>query len=52
MVDLIINSVLLEAKNSYIIVGKGYLNEYISQRFEEIAKVKTNADYVDLNPAR
>jgi len=50
MVDLIINSVLLEAKNSYIIVGKGYLNEYISQRFEEIAKVKTNADYVDLNP--
>ena len=44
------NSALLEAKNTYLVVGKGYLNEYISQRFEEIAKGKTNAEYVDLYP--
>lgn len=50
VVDLIINSALLEAKKNYIVVGKEYLNEYISQRFEEIAKGKMNAEYVDLYP--
>ncbi len=51
VVDLIINSAQLEEKDTYIVVGKGYLNEYISQRFEEIAKGKLNAEYVDLFPA-
>ncbi len=50
-IDLIINSALLKEKDSYLVVGKGYLNEYISQRFEEIAHRGLNAEYVDLQPS-
>ena len=50
VIDLIINSALLDDKENYLVVGDGYLNEYISQRFEEIAKGKLNAEYVDLYP--
>jgi len=50
VVDLIINSALLDAKKNYIVVGKEYLNEYISHRFEEIAKGMLNAEFVDLFP--
>jgi len=49
-IDLIISSALLHDKENYLVVGEGNLNEYISQRFEEIAKGKLNAEYVDLNP--
>ncbi len=50
VIDLIINSALLDDKENYLVVGDAYLNEYISQRFEEIAKGKLNAEYVDLYP--
>jgi hypothetical protein len=50
VIDLIINSVLLDNQENYLVVGKPYLNEYISQRFETIAKGKLDAEYVDLNP--
>ena len=49
-IDLIINSALLGDKDTYLVVGKENLNEYISQRFEEIAQGKLNAEYVDLYP--
>lgn len=49
-IDLIINSALLEDKDTYLVVGKENLNEYICQRFEEIAQGKLNAEYVDLHP--
>ena len=41
---------MLEDKDTYLVVGKGYLNEYICQKFEEIAQGKLNAEYVDLAP--
>ena len=44
VIDLIINSALLDDKENYLVVGNEYLNEYISQRFEEIAKRKLNAE--------
>jgi len=50
VIDLIINSALLEDKNTYLVVGKENLNEYISQRFEEIAQGNLNTEYVDLYP--
>jgi len=49
-IDLIINSAILEDSDTYLVVGKENLNEYISQKFEEIAKGKLNAEYVDLHP--
>ena len=49
-VDLIISSALVADEQNYLVVGEGNLNEYISQRFEAIAKGKLNAEYVDLNP--
>ena len=49
-IDLIINSALLDDKENYLVVGDGYSNEFISQRFEEIAQGKLNAEYVDLYP--
>jgi nucleoside-diphosphate-sugar epimerase len=49
-IDLIINSVLTGDKEDYLVVGEGQLNEYISQKFEEISKRKLNAEYIDLNP--
>jgi len=49
-IDLIINSTLVEDKNTYLVVGKENLNEYISKRFEEIAQARLNAEYVDLHP--
>lgn len=50
VIDLIINSALLDDKENYLVVGDAYLNEYISQRFEEIAKGTLNAELVDLYP--
>jgi len=50
VIDLIINSALLDDKENYLVVGDPYLNEYISQRFEEIAKGTLDAEYVDLYP--
>jgi hypothetical protein len=50
VIDLIINSALLEDKENYLVVGDAFLNEHISQRFEEIAKGMLNAEYVDLYP--
>ena len=50
VIDLIINSALLDEKENYLVVGDPYLNEYISQRFEEIAKGTLYAEYVDLYP--
>jgi len=50
VIDLIINSALLDDKENYMVVGDAYLNEYISQRFEEIAKGTLNVEYVDLYP--
>jgi nucleoside-diphosphate-sugar epimerase len=50
VIDLIINSALLVEKENYLVVGDPYLNEYISQRFEEIAKGTLNAEYIDLYP--
>lgn len=50
VIDLIISSALLNDKENYLVVGEGYLNEYISQRFEEIAQRKLNAEFVDLFP--
>ena len=50
VIDLIINSALLDDKENYLVVGDPYLNEYISQRFEEIAKGTLNGEYVDLYP--
>lgn len=50
VVDLIINSALSGDEENYLVVGEGYLNEFISQRFEEIADGKLNAEYVDLYP--
>jgi hypothetical protein len=50
VIDLIINSALLDDRENYLVVGNAYLNEYISRRFEEIAKRKLNADYTDLSP--
>jgi nucleoside-diphosphate-sugar epimerase len=50
VIDLIINSALLDDKEDYLVVGDPYLNEYISQRFEEIAKGTLNVEYVDLYP--
>ncbi len=50
VIDLIINSALLEDEENYLVVGDAYLNEFICQRFEEIAKGTLNAEYVDLNP--
>ena len=49
-IDLIINSALLGNEDNYMVVGEGNLNEHISHRFEEIAKGKLTAEYVDLNP--
>ena len=49
-IDLIINSALVEDKDTYLVVGKENLNEFISQRFEEIAQGRLNAEYVDLHP--
>lgn len=49
-IDLIISSALLDNEQDFLVVGDGNLNEYISQRFEEIAKGKLNAEYVDLFP--
>lgn len=50
VIDLIINSALLDDKENYLVVGDAYSNEYISRRFEEIAKGRLNAEYVDLYP--
>lgn len=50
VVDLIINSALVGDEENYMVVGEGYLNEFISQRFEEIAERKLNAEYTDLFP--
>lgn len=50
-IDLIINSALLGNEENYLVVGGGKLNEFISHRFEEIAKGKLNAEYLDLNPS-
>jgi len=50
VIDLIIGSAFLCDQGNYLVVGDGNLNEYICQRFEEIAKGKLNAEYVDLNP--
>ena len=50
VIDLIISSALLNDNKNYLVVGEGYLNEYISQRFEEIAQRKLNAEFVDLFP--
>ena len=50
VVDLIINTALLGENETYIIVGKGYLNEHISQKFEKISNAKLNAELVDLQP--
>lgn len=49
-IDLIINSVLTGDKEDFLVVGEGQLNEYISQKFEEISKRKLNVEYIDLNP--
>lgn len=48
-IDLIINSALI-GDNDFLVVGEGQLNEFISQKFEEISNRKLNADYIDLNP--
>lgn len=48
-VDLIINSALI-GDSDFLVVGEGHLNEYISQKFEEISQRKLNAEFVDLNP--
>lgn len=50
VIDLIINSALSGNRESYLVVGEAYLNEHISKRFEEIAKGKLNAEYVNLHP--
>ena len=50
VIDLVISSVFLDEKENYLIVGEGKLNEHISRRFEEIAKRKLNAEFLDLNP--
>jgi hypothetical protein len=50
VIDLIINSALMDNEENYLVVGDPYMNEYISQRFEEIAKGKLNGEYVDLYP--
>jgi len=50
VIDLIINSALVGDKSTYLLVGEENLNDYISQRFEEIAQRKLNAEYVDLQP--
>ncbi len=49
-IDLIINSVLTGDNEDFLVVGEGQLNEYISQKFEEISKRKLNAEYINLNP--
>jgi nucleoside-diphosphate-sugar epimerase len=49
-VDLIINSALVGDEGNYLVVAEGNLNEFISKKFEEIAKGKLNAEYIDLNP--
>lgn len=49
-IDLIINSALIGDKANYLLVGDGLLNEYISERFEEISQRKLNAEYRDLSP--
>lgn len=48
-IDLIINSALI-GDNDFLVIGDGQLNEFISQKFEEISKRKLNADFIDLNP--
>lgn len=50
VIDLIINSALVEDNDPYLVVGEENLNDYISQRFEEIAQGRLNAEYVDLHP--
>lgn len=50
VIDLIINSALLDDKENYLVVGDAYPNEFIGQRFEEIANGKLNAEYTDLYP--
>jgi hypothetical protein len=50
VIDLIINSALLDDKENYVVVGDAYLNEFISHRFEKMAKGKLNAEYIDLYP--
>jgi len=50
VVDLIINSALVNHKDTYMVVGKGYLNEYIGQRFEKITNGNLKAEFVDLQP--
>lgn len=50
VVDLIVNSALVNDSDTYMVVGKGYLNEYIAQRFERIADGKLSAEFVDLQP--
>lgn len=49
-IDLIISSALVGDEENYLVVAEGNLNEYISYRFEKIAKGKLNAEYKDLNP--
>jgi len=50
VVDLVVNSALVNDNDPYLVVGKGYLNEYIAQRFERMANGKLNAEFVDLQP--
>lgn len=50
VIDLIINSSLLNGNENYMVVGDSYLNEFISHRFEQLAKGTLNAEYVDLYP--
>ena len=50
VIDLIINSALLDDKENYLIVGDAHLNEFISHRFEQMAKGSLNAEYIDLYP--
>lgn len=50
VIDLIINSALIDKKNNYLVVGEGLLNEDIAKRFEEISQKKLTAEYLDLLP--
>lgn len=50
VVDLIINSALIDNKDDYLVVGDGNLNEDIAKRFEQISKKNLNAEYKNLNP--
>lgn len=50
VVDLIINSALIDNKDEYLVVGDGKLNEDIAKRFEQISKKNLNAVYENLNP--